>query len=374
MVRTHVDDLKVSCKAFNEIKQVIDQLQDIYKEITVHKGDEHDYLGMIMTHDREQGYVKINMMKYIEGTIETFLEEEPDQKLKQVLTPATNNFFRTRNDECDKLSKKRAGTFHATVAKLLFVAKRARPDILLAVSFLTTRVKQPDMDDWNKLIRILSYLKGTMDYCLTITCTDIIKLVWYIDGSYASHADMKGQSGAVLVTGDCTVLFRSNKQKINTQSSTETELIAVDDALPTIQWTKNFMLEQGYDLDTEIMEDNKSTMLLMKNGQLSSGKRTKHFDIRYFYVKDLIDRGIISILHCVSENMIADFFTKPLQGKRFQILRDLVLNIQSAVGHRSVLVNNNFEDALPQNELQRQKTGAIEPVLSDIVEKEKRED
>jgi len=112
---------------------------------------------------------------------------------------------------------------------------------------------------------------------------------------------MKGQSGAVLVTGDCTVLFRSNKQKINTQSSTETELIVVDDALPTIQWTKNFMLEQGYDLETEIMEDNQSTMLLMKNGRLSSGKRTKHFDIRYFYVKDLIDRGIISISHGSTE-------------------------------------------------------------------------
>ena len=106
---------------------------------------------MIMTHDRQQGSVKINMVKYIERTIEAFLEEEPDQKLKQVMTPATNNLFKTR-DGCDKLSKGRAGTFHVIVAKLLFVAKRARPDILLAVSFLTTRVKQPDMDDWNKLI------------------------------------------------------------------------------------------------------------------------------------------------------------------------------------------------------------------------------
>jgi len=61
---------------------------------------------------------------------------------------------------------------------------------------------------------------------------------------------------------------------VNTRSSTETELIAVDDALPTIQWTKNFMAEQGYVLETEIREDNKSTMLLMNNGRLSSGKRT----------------------------------------------------------------------------------------------------
>jgi len=87
----------------------------------------------------------------------------------------------------------------------------------------------------------------------------------------------------------------------------------VVDALPTIRWTRNFMKEQGYELNIEIKEDNRSTMLLMKNGKLSSGKRTKHLDVRYFYVKDLIDRGIVKLSHCLSEHMIADFFTKPIQ-------------------------------------------------------------
>jgi hypothetical protein len=91
-----------------------------------------------MTHNREQGSVKINMEKYIEGTIETFLSEEPDEKLKHVTTPAMNNLFRTRDGENPRVSVKRAAVFHATVTKLLFVAKRARPDILLTISFLTT--------------------------------------------------------------------------------------------------------------------------------------------------------------------------------------------------------------------------------------------
>jgi hypothetical protein len=135
--------------------------------------------------------------------------------------------------------KQRASIFHATVAKLLFIAKRARPDILLAISFLTTRVKEPDEDDWGKLKRVLGYLSGTPDIYLTLSCEDLDKLIWYVDGS-----------------------------------STETELIAIDDLLPMIQWTKNFLKEQGYYLDTVIHEDNRSTMLLMKNGRLSSGKRT----------------------------------------------------------------------------------------------------
>ena len=206
------------------------------------------------------------------------------------------------------------------------MAKRARPDILLAVSFMRTRVKNPDVDNWRKVIRVLSYLKGSLDITLTLVCDKIDKLTWFIDGSYASHTDIKGQSGAVLTTGNCSVLFKCSKQKVNTRSSTETELIAVDDALLMAQWTREFMRDQGYDLETIIKEDNKRSMLLMKNGRLSSGKRTKHLDIHYFYEKDLLERGIVKIEHCGAEDMIADFFMKPLQGRKFRIMRDLILN------------------------------------------------
>ena len=129
-----------------------------------------------------------------------------------------------------------------------------------------------------------------------------------------------------MTIGNNVVLSRLNKQKVNTRSSTEAELIAVDDTLPNVQWTKLFMRDQGYDLETIIKEDNKSSILLMKNGRVLSGKRTKHLDIRYFYVKDLLRQGIVKIEHCKTKDMIADFFTKFLQGRRFQVLRDLILN------------------------------------------------
>jgi len=105
---------------------------------------------------------------------------------------------------------------------------------LLAVSFLITRVKRPDMDDWMKMMRVLGYLKETINFELVISCEELKNLTWYIEGSYAVYDDMKGQNGLLLMIGKNAVLSRSNKQKVNTRSSTETELIAVDDALPTI--------------------------------------------------------------------------------------------------------------------------------------------
>jgi hypothetical protein len=118
--------------------------------------------------------------------------------------------------------------------------------------------------------------------------------------------------------------------------------------LPLYNGPETFMLEQGYNLETHVKEDNKSTLLLMKNGKLSSGKRTMHFDIRYYYAKDLIDRGVIKVSHCVSEDTVADFFTKPLQGKHFMRVRNIMLNdtkLEDSVDpvtideHRSMLDN-----------------------------------
>ncbi len=198
---------------------------------------------MVMIFDRDKNQVKINMEKYIREIIKSFEEMEPDEKIKSVSTMATSNLFKTHKGEIEKVSKQRASNFHATVAKLLFVAKRAPPDVLLAVLFLTTRVKSPDSDDWNTMKRILGYLMETIEYHFTLNYSNLNNLTWYIDGSYASHSDMRGQSGAVLMAGDCAVLFKSNKQKVNTSSSMEIELIAVDDALPTVQWVKPFMRE-----------------------------------------------------------------------------------------------------------------------------------
>jgi hypothetical protein len=116
-----------------------------------------------------------------------------------------------------------------------------------------------------------------------------------------------------MTLGKGTITAKSTKQKLNTRSSTETEIVGVDDVMPDILWTNLFLEDQGYESkDTIIYQDNKSTMLWMQNGRQSLGKRAKHINVRYFFVKDRIDKGEIKIQHCPTDDMIADFFTKPL--------------------------------------------------------------
>ena len=152
---------------------------------------------------------------------------------------------------------------------------------------------------------------------------------WYVNSSHTTHPDMRGHTGGSFTMGVGTIYARSTKQKLNTKSSTETELVGADDCLPQILWTNNFIKAQGYEIkNTVLYQDNRSTMLLEKNGMLSSSKRTKHINVRYYFIKDQIDKKNISIEYCPTEEMIADFFTKPLQGNLFVKFRAKIMGLE----------------------------------------------
>ena len=87
------------------------------------------------------------------------------------------------------------------------------------------------------------------------------------------------------------------------------------------------MIEQGYKpYKNQIERDNTSTMKLEVNGKASSGKRTRHFDIKYFYITDLIKRNILSTVYCPTDDMISDYMTKPLVGYKFFKFRHMIMN------------------------------------------------
>jgi hypothetical protein len=113
----------------------------------------------------------------------------------------------------------------------------------------------------------------------------------------------------------------SKKPKLNTKSSTEAELVGIDDILPQALWTKYFMEAQGYGVTTVLNQDNQSTIKLSEDGKATSGKGTRHINIRYFFITDRIARKEVAIQYCPTKQMVADYFTKPLQGVLFYIPR-----------------------------------------------------
>ena len=317
----HVDDLKISHKDEQVVMDVLNYLQEIYGKLSVTIGKSHTYIGMNIRYVGRK--VKISMRHYLEEAIEAF----PDHLDEDVLTPAASHIFNV-NHHCERLPEERRQILHSIVAKLLYVATKGRPDIYLPIAFLTSRVSRADIDDWKKLKRLLNYIRCTIDLELTLSADNMTLTKWWVDAAYAVRDDYKSQSGMTMSMGRGTLMSRSLKQQRNSKSSTEAEIIAASDASSQILWTRQFLEEQGYDVEKAILyQDNKSAILIEKNGRLSCGKHSKHINIRYFFMLDKQAYKEIDIQHCGTKNMVADYFTKPLQGMQFTRFRNMILGI-----------------------------------------------
>ena len=322
----HVDDFKLSHRSAKVVSEIIQRLQDEFgKEspLTVQRGKVFDdYLGMRMDFSKK-GKVIFSMQEYIDRLV----NETPDELLKGPCgTPAANHLFQV-NDNAPLLDEHASKIYHHLTATILYLAKKTRPDIQVAVSFLSTRVKEPSIDDWKKLGRCIRYLSATRDLVLTLEADNDGIIQWWVDASYAVHPNMRSHTGATVSLGKGSPFSMSSKQKINTRSSTEAELVGVNDAMALILWTRLFIEAQGYSVtDNIVHQDNQSAILLENNGKRSSSKKTRHIEIRYFFITDNIRRKQMRVAYCPTEDMRADFMTKPLQGAAFRKFRMLTLN------------------------------------------------
>ena len=173
----HVDDMMLTTVSESHLDGLLEELKVKFGDITINRGRVQDYLGMTFdfTNDR---HLRVSMRSFIDNVLEPFALKE------SVSTPANNNLFHTNSEP--QLPKEDAETFHKVTAQLLYLAKRTRPDILFAVSFLVTRVKEPTQGDYAKLMRVLKYLHGTRDLDLLLQHSGCIMYYWlfYVPAIY----------------------------------------------------------------------------------------------------------------------------------------------------------------------------------------------
>ena len=335
----HVDDLKISHVKENCVKQVITWMKKEFgqqAELTIQYSPVVDYLGMILDFSTP-GILTVDMSEYIK----MILRDIPDHMRGSSSVPANKSLFTTR-DTIPTLDTATQEFFHHVTMQLMYLSQRGRPDIRTAVAYLSSRVTKPNQDDLHKLSKVVKYLESTIDLPLRLQALNDGILDCWIDAAYGAHDDCKGHTGTTMSLGHGSIYSNSIKQKLVARSSTEAELIGTHDVLPQVLWTKNFLTAQGFTVQkTNVYQDNMSAMLLENNGRQSSTKRTKHIHMRYFYITDHVKQQSFQIHYCSTLEMLADFFTKPLQGKLFYRFRDRILNIAPESkfhsSHRSVL-------------------------------------
>jgi hypothetical protein len=166
----YVDDLKVSHMEPEEVTKFGNWLSKTYGvSVATHRGKIHDYLVMILDFLKE-GKVMVNMIKYIKTIIGNF----PEEIIATQASPAADHLFTVRDEsKAMPLPEEQPRAFHHTTAQVLFLSARARHDIKPCTAFLTMRVKPLDKDNWGKLKKLLSYLKGTLHMPLVLSADSL---------------------------------------------------------------------------------------------------------------------------------------------------------------------------------------------------------
>jgi hypothetical protein len=200
IVTWHVDDLKsshVDSRVNDNFAQWCETTygSDDLGHVKVVRGKTHDYLGMIL-HFTDNGAMKVDMVYYIKGMIEDFPYPIGPAKV----TPWTEKLLKVQKD-APKREEERRIIFHTYVMKSMFLCKRARPDIDQGIAFLSSRVKEANEGDWTKLLRVLGFLKGTINDVLKLEADNTNTLTWYIDAAFTVHTYMKSHTGAMFTMG-----------------------------------------------------------------------------------------------------------------------------------------------------------------------------
>ena len=333
----YVDDNKISHMDPKVVTEILDAIKGHFGELVISRGNEHDLLGMKIKINRKHKTVTIDTREQLQEAFDMFDEELDDS----VTSPANKNLFTTYDGISEELNEERSEIFHSVVAKILFIMKRGRPDVETTVSYLMTRVSKSNLKDWEKLKRCLGFLKKTFNDLRTIGADSLRDLHVWVDASHAIHENMRGHTGGTMSMGIGTLHSKSSKQKLNTRSTTESELVGVSEYLPYDLWQVNFFKFQGYDIrNNYIYQDNESATKMEINGRNSCTGNSRHVDIKYFWVKDRVDKKEVQIKYCPTTLMLADYFTKPLQGNVFRRFREVIM------GHRHIndlLLDSDFQ-------------------------------
>jgi len=259
----------------------------------------------------KDGYAVIDMMNFIDKLLET-----DGDAIVEYATPATKEIFAVNNKSplLNEMDKK---AFHTTVVKLLYLTKRARPDVMTPTSFLCTHVTKATEQDRVKLRRVLGYLKRTRGWTLHLKIGDILRIFAYVDAVFAPHPDAKSHMGIALCLGEALVYAASRKQKCVTKSPTDSELVVLTDNAGFVEIFSEFV---GFITNTKVQipiiyQDSTSVISLVKEG--GGVVRMKHLQVRMELCKEALMQKRIEILYMPTGEMKADGLTKALDGDLF---------------------------------------------------------
>lgn len=279
-----------------------------------------NYLGISIEQDVENGKTVINQKDYLLKVLRKYGMSD----CKACNIPIDQNFkfelLRREKSESKEIELK----CRQIIGNLLYASNATRPDLCVAIGFLSRYQHCASMLLLKCLQRVLRYVKGTVDLSLVYGCNGNDKLEGYVDADWAGDTkDRKSTSGYIFKVFDCVISWCTKKQLCVSLSSTEAEYVALCLGIVESCLLKNLLLDFGFKLEVKINEDNQSVIKIAENN--FSNKRLKHIDVKYHFIIEKINDGCVSLSYVSSSDNLGDMFTKALGGQLYVKLRSKIL-------------------------------------------------
>ena len=199
-----------------------------------------------------------------------------------------------------------------------------RPDIAFAVTKLAQHSANPSEDHVQKALYICRYLQGTRSYKLEYTGKNGLGLVAFTDSDWGSDPnDRRSQTGYILKLAGGLISWNSRAQRTVAHSSMDAEYMALSDCSRQVIWVRTLLTELGFDFESiPICCDNQGAIFVSTNPVTE--RRSKHIDIRYHYIRDIVEQGLVQVYFIPGEDNPADLFTKNLGRIKFNKFKHML--------------------------------------------------
>ena len=305
----YVDDMLIAAKDESEVAKLKTLLSSEFSMKDL--GHAKRILGMEITRDVRAGKLWLSQRKYAEKILERFSMD----KAKSVSTPLAAHFKLSVSDGPDSVEEKGLMSlipYESVVGSLMYLMVCTRPDLAYAMSIVSRYMSNPGKRHWEAVKWILRYLKGTVGTCLLFDAKaqDALMLTGYVDADYAQDLDKRRSiSGFVFTLGGGCISWKAILQKCVSQSTTEAEYVAAAEAAKEAIWLGRLVTDMGLMQRSITLHcDSMSAIHLAVNQKMDG--RLKHIDIRYHYLREVVDEKKIDLTKIGGKDNPADALTK----------------------------------------------------------------
>lgn len=311
MITLYVDDLLIAGSSIAAVQSLKSKLADRFE---MEDCDEAKVcLGLEISRNRDIRLLKLSQTEYAKKVLQRF----EMANCKAVSTPMEHQFENASLTD----SPVDQTLYRQAIGSLMYLMVCTRPDICFVVGRLSQFMEKPTKSLWTAVKRVFRYIAGTLSTGIVYTGDQKgpVNLVGFSDSDWAGcKIDRKSTTGFVFFVAGGAVSWKSKKQSVVTTSTAEAEYLAMGSAAQECIWiSRLFNFASGRStLQPEVYVDNQGSIKMAKND--ASGNRTKHIDIKYHLVRDLLNEGKFKLSYCPSNDMVADILTKPLAKVLFQ--------------------------------------------------------